>query len=122
MKIRELLAYVREVKPNQYSDEVMLRWLSELDGQLYVDVVQNAQDAPPPPRLPYRADRDMERELLAAHPHDGLYAHYLAAQIDYNNGEFDRYNNGMVMYNVAHQGFVDAYTRNHMPKEAVIYV
>jgi hypothetical protein len=65
----------------------------------------------------------MDTELLAAFPHDGLYVHYMAAQIDYHNGEFDRYNNGMVMFTVAYQAFADAWMRNHMHRQdGVIHV
>lgn len=123
MQIKEAISQLRELKPNQYSDEVLLRWLSELDGQIYEDVLKNSEDAPSPPSLPYEVERDMDVELLAAFPHDGLYITYLSMQIDYQNGEYNRYNNGMVMFNIAYQAFVDAWTRNHMPKQdGVIHV
>lgn len=123
MRIKEAISELRSLKPNQYSDDTLLRWLSDLDGQIYEDVLKNTEDAPSHPFLPYKVERDMERELLAAFPHDGLYVHYLAAHIDYHNGEYDRYNNGMVMFNVAYQAYADAWTRNHMHKQdGVIHV
>ena len=123
MQIREVISQLRELKPNQYGDDVLLRWLSELDGQIYEDVLKTSEDAPPPPSLPYSVERDLDTELLAAFPHDGLYASYLSMKIDYQNGEYNRYNNGMVMFNVAYQEFVDAWTRTHMPKQdGVIHV
>lgn len=123
MRAKEAISQLRELKPNQYSDSTMLRWLSDLDGQIYDDVLKNSEDAPPPPSLPYIAERDMDTELLAAFPHDGLYINYLMMKIDFQNGEFTRYNNSMVMFNVAYQAFADAWIRAHMPKQdGVIHV
>ena len=123
MRIREAIEELRSLKPNQYSDEQLLRWLSALDGQIYEEVLKNAEDAPSPPLLPYRLENDMDRELLAPFPHEGLYISYLGMQVDYYNGEYTRYNNGMVMFKLAYQMFADTWIRNHKPKqEAVIYV
>ena len=117
MRIKEAISQLHELKPNQYSDETLLGWLSELDGQIYKDVLKNSEDAPSPPSLPYEAERDMDVELLATFPHDGMYISYLMMRIDFQNGEYTRYNNAMVMYNIAYQAFADAWTRNHMPKQ-----
>lgn len=123
MKIREAISELRGLKPNQYSDETLLRWLSDLDGQIYEDVLKNSEDAPPPPCLPYRLDRDMDANLLATYPHEGMYISYLSMQIDFHNGEYTRYNNCMVMFNVAYQAFADAWTRTHMHRQdGVIHV
>ena len=123
MKIKDAISELRSLKPNQYSDSTLLRWLSNLDGQIYEDVLKNTEDAPSLPSLPYQIERDLNTELLAAFPHDDVYILYLSAQIDFHNGEIDRYNNGMVMFSVAYQAFVDAWTRNHMYRQdGVIYV
>lgn len=123
MRINEAISELRSLKPNQYSDETLLRWLSDLDGQIYEEVLKNAEDAPFPPLLPYKIQEDMDKELLAPFPHEGLYISYLGMQVDFHNGEYTRYNNGMVMFNLAYQMFADAWTRNHMPKQdGVIYV
>ena len=37
-------------------------------------------------------------------------------QIDYTNGEYDKYNNSAEMYNTAWQAYANYYNRNHMPK------
>ena len=120
MRIRQAIEELRSLKPNQYSDETLLRWLSELDGQIYEEIMKNAEDAPPPPQLPYRMDASLERELLAPFPHEGLYISYMSMQVDYHNGETNRYNNGMVMFNMAYQMLENAWIRNHMPKQKAV--
>lgn len=59
----------------------------------------------------------MERELLIPFPHDDVYLKWLGARIDYHNGEFERYNNAMVMFNVEYQSFLASYNRAHMPRQ-----
>lgn len=123
MKIRQAISELRGLKPNQYSDGTLLRWLSELDGQIYEDVLQYSEDAPSPPRLPYEVEKDMDTELLAAFPHEGMYISYLAMKIDFQNGEYDRYNNDMAMYTMAYQAFCDSWNRTHMHRQdGVIHV
>jgi len=123
MRIKETISELRGLKPNQYSDGMLVKWLSDLDGQIYENVMRNTEDAPPPPALPYKEEHDMETELLAPMPYAGVYIHYMAAQIDFHNGEYERYNNGMVMYNVALQEFADAWNRTHMHnQDGVIHV
>ena len=40
-----------------------------------------------------------EAVLMVRPPHDKIYAAYLTAMIDYGNGEYNKYNNSMVMFN-----------------------
>jgi hypothetical protein len=60
---------------------------------------------------------DQGQALLIPPPYDDVYIKWLGAQIDYHNAEFDRYNNGMVMFNAGYQSFVDFFNRTHMPRQ-----
>lgn len=116
MTVREALTAVKGIKPSQYDDETLVRWLGELDGRIWEDILCRYGEADRP-ALPYHVDSDMGRALLAPFPHDDLYLKWLGAQIDYHNAEFERYNNGMVMFNAAYQAFADAWNREHMPRQ-----
>ena len=48
-------------------------------------------------------------------PYDEAYLRYLEAQMDYANGEYDRFNNSNAMYAAAFSTFVNHYNRTHMP-------
>ena len=67
------------------------------------------------PHGPYDPEQDMDTVLMVPEPYSDVYVKYLAAQIDYHNAEFARYNNSMVMYNMALTAFADWYNRTHMP-------
>ena len=117
MKVCDAIQRVRELKPNQYDDETLVRWLSDLDGQIWQDALCNYQDAPPAPE-PYTTN-SMDQQLLADHPHEEMYITYLSARIDLQNGEYERYNNTMMMYNMQLQNFYNAFNRKHRPKADV---
>ena len=58
-------------------------------------------------------------ELLAPTPYDGLYRHYVEAQIHYANGEMERYNNACAAWNNALLTYRDFWCRSHMPRQGV---
>lgn len=153
MTIHEVLEQVRSVKQNQYDDETLVRWISELDGHIWEDLLRHYEDpaergsrgedgaagavqhrSPRPkgaravygvaaPSLPYDAERDMNTTPLAPFPHDGIYQTWLSALIDYHNGEFERYENAMMLYNAQLSAFSDACVRAYMPAtKTVIYI
>lgn len=114
MKLYKALEQIKNMKPSQYTDEQLVSWLSELDGQVWQELLKK-YGVPEPP-LPYR-DRALSLEMAVPFPYDGLYLTYLGAKIDYMNSEFERYNNEMMLFNAQLQTFYDAFTRNHMPEK-----
>lgn len=55
--------------------------------------------------------------LMVRPPHDKIYSDYLTAMIDYANGEYDKYQNTMQMFN-AHWGeYARWYARNFRPAD-----
>ena len=57
----------------------------------------------------------MDTELLVPEPFDEIYPLWLEARIDYANGEYDKYNNSILMYNAAYDAYANYYNRNNMP-------
>lgn len=117
MKIIEAITQSRDVKPSQYSDDVYVRWLSDLDGRIYEEVIKLHENTDDITHGPYNPDEDMDTVLMVPEPYADVYVKYLAAQVDYHNAEFARYNNSMVMFNMALYAFSSWYTRNNMPKQ-----
>lgn len=96
---------------NASSDETKIRWLSELDGIIYNDVIlTHHKDAKP--FTPYE---DGSVELIAAFPYDVVYVYWLMAQIDLAASELNRYNNSMELFNKALNDYKAWYNRNNMP-------
>lgn len=110
MKILKAMEQIKATKPSQYSDEMMLGWISTLDGQVYSELLTHY--GAPAPVLPYTMDR-LGEELAVPFPFDDIYLIWMSAKIDQMNCEFERYNNEMLLFNSRIQEFYSAYTRTH---------
>lgn len=97
MKINELLGQIKAVKPNPYSDEILLTWINDCEAKVRVFI----QDALPATYKKYKLPEDGNKELFLPNPFDECYSLYLQAYIDYQMQEIESYNNTMVMYNNA---------------------
>ena len=95
MTLDQVIAKVDEVKPNAFSNDRKTDLVNEVEGMVQTQAFLFA----PEEFIAYSYDVDKDRELLVAPPHDKLYAPYLEAKIDYANGEYEKYNNSMQMFN-----------------------
>lgn len=119
MKIREAIALVNELKPNQVNDERKLEWLSRLDQRVYREIMRrHVPDEETPAQFSgYDMGTDQDTELLVKAPFDEIYRFYLEMQIDLVNLELDKYNNSMMLYNNAWGQYARAYHRTHRPMD-----
>lgn len=117
MTISDAILEIGRLKPHQYPDETIIRWLSDLDGKVAEDILRGSGREPEEGLLPYRPE-DRLHPLLIPYPHEDVYIKWLMAQIDYTNADFERYNNAMMMFQTQYESFVDAFTREH-PKKPV---
>lgn len=112
MTLDEAISLCDRIKPNQYSREEKLRWLSDVDGQIQREILDCVG---PGEFTGYDPGTPGETMLLAPAPYEGLYEAYLSAQIDLHNGEFTRYQNNAQLYNSVFAAFAAWYRREHMP-------
>ena len=115
MTISEAISRANTVKPNTYSDLDKIRWLSTLDGIIKEHIIDTHEGGESVVFNGYDEDTNPDTELLVPAPYDQIYVHWLEAQIDYSNDEYDRYENTMEMYNNAYNNFLNYYNRTHMP-------
>lgn len=117
MTIKTVLDYIDAYKASVFPDSQKIKWLSDLDMRVDRDVIQTHQ-------LPddytaftgYAADVDTEDAvLLVTEPYDGIYIRWLEMQIDYANGDYDRYNNTAAAFSALYGDFERYYNRTHMP-------
>lgn len=122
MTIYEVLAMVDEIQPNTYDEKVKMTWLSELDGRVFKDVVleyehELVDDGEGNMIEPtFTAYDDENQELIIPDEYADIYRHWLFAQIAYSNGETERYQNAMLMFNSSYQDYTKWYRRNHKSK------
>jgi hypothetical protein len=115
MTIAEAISKVDALKPNTYSVEDKVAWLSTLDARVKKQVINAHEYHDTVFFYGYDSKADMETELLVPAPYDEMYLRWLEAQIDYHNSEDDRYNNAIMLFNNAYDGYKKFYTRTHMP-------
>lgn len=115
MKVSEVISRVDRTDPNQFDADMKIAWLSDLDGQIYDEVVLTHEHG----YEPWRAPTDINDTLLIPEPFaQDCYDAYLRAKMAEANLESVRFNQHMSRYNGAYQKFVNWYNRNHMPLPA----
>lgn len=115
MNISDAIYLVDKLKPNQYSSDLKIGWLSKLDGQIFKEVFATHADSPIESFEGYDGS-DMDKELLVPYPYDeDIYNYFLQAQIDKENGETAKYNQSITLYNNAFHAFQAWYNRTHLP-------
>ena len=106
MTLSELIAYADAVKPNAFDAATKTVWVNEVEGMVQTDVMLLASDD-----ITVYDDTDTDTVLLVKPPHDKLYRSYLGAMIDFNHGEYDRYNNSVALFNKQYKEYGEWYIR-----------
>ena len=115
MTIIEAIHTIDSLKHNTYSQNDKIRWLSKLDSMAKRLVIDTHEGGESVTFTGYNADTDLDTEMLIPEPFDEAYLRWLEAQIDYANGEYNKYNNSIDMFNTAWNAYKNYYNRNHMP-------
>lgn len=113
MTIREALERVDELQYNTYSAAEKIAWLSQLDWDVKRNVLELHQNGSGG-FWGYDQQTDPETLLLVPSPYDQVYLHWLEAQINYHNGETERYNASIILFNNAMEAFAKYHKRTHM--------
>jgi len=115
MTIHECIVRLDSSKYNTFSDAEKLAWLSLLEQRIYYEIMKTHEGCPEEPFSNYDDDTDRDRPLLVSGPHEDIYLRYLETEIDYCNGEIEKYNNSSTLFQAAWAAFVNHYNRTHMP-------
>lgn len=115
MKIIEAINQLDALKPNTYSGSEKIVWLSRLDAMIKKNII-DTHEGGDVTFTGYDEGTDQSTELIVAEPYDEMYLRWLEAQIDYANGEYERYNNSVDMFNTVYTEYKKYYNRTHTPK------
>ena len=114
MKIIDAIHKIDNLKFNTFPQEMKVEWLSRLDNMVKNQIIDTHAGGGMA-FTGYDSDTDLMTELLVPAPYDEVYLRWMEAQIDYNNGEIDKYNISITMFNTEFEAFSNWYHRNHMP-------
>ena len=102
-----------EIKPNAFSEEVKTSWVNEAEGMVQTEVMLVAiEDV-----ITYSWEKDKGTELLVRPPHDKLYWTYLTAMIDFANGEYNKYQNTMQLFNAYFSEYMRWFAERYRPAD-----
>lgn len=110
--VGEVIATVDSMKPNSFEEEQKKKWIEQVEITILEELVKACERKEESGEADYT---DNETVLVIPVPYDDVYRYYVEAQIDYGNGEIDKYNNSMGMFNQAYETMSGWYIRNHMP-------
>lgn len=119
MTVREAIALVDRLKPNKFTEEDKIKWLSEIDGLIVRELIETHENPTFEGEFKGYTAESLDTDLIAPYPYDVLYRWYLESQIDLGNMEIQKYNNSKTLFNTAYVNYTDRYNRTHMPKQRV---
>lgn len=102
MTTKRLAELLRELTPTEFSDNILLMWMSNCENTILTDVLMaSPEDCAELTEL-------NDAKMLVPHPWDKLYLPYMQAQVAHANGEYDHYANYIALYNA----YRDEYARH----------
>lgn len=113
MTIEQIIRHMDEIKPNAFSDEVKTVWLNELEARVQKEILMRW----PGEMVQYRWPEDRGAQTLLEPPEDAVYRHWLEAMIDYANGEYNKYQNTMELFNACWDEFVSRFATAWRPAD-----
>lgn len=120
MTIQAAIDLIDSLKPNMFSDQQKVAWLSELDGMIWREVIKTHEGYPVGiDFVGYDLDTEMDTVLLVPAPYTDVYKHWLASRMDISNRDNSEYTKDMVLFNSAWQTLCDYWNRTYMPISTV---
>ena len=122
MQIKDVLARVDEVKANDWSKELKLSWLSEIEHQVKAEVFDthymNEKDTARAAAFAgYNAETPEETELLVPEPYSTLYQYYIEAQIARADGDKSQNHDATPLFDNMYLTYRRYVNRTQMPKK-----
>lgn len=150
MTIEMAIDRADRLRPNQFTNTEKVRWLSELDNQVFYEVLLMAAENWKPKTITqditdeqgnvietkeiidpinmepaityegYNEETPLDTPLLIDDIYGNTYVDYLISKYDYNNREFEAYNASSSIFNNQYQNYCIWYRKNHMPKQGKV--
>lgn len=116
MKINEAINQIDSLKPNTYTNEQKILWLSQLESMVKRLVIDTHEGGENIPFQGFTDETDTATVLFMPAPYDMAYIYWLEAQIHYANEDIDMYNSAVMMFNATFSEYKADYKRNHVSR------
>jgi hypothetical protein len=93
MTIAQIITSIDGIKPNEFSADQKVLWISTLEGRIQTEIWLRGPDEELLSYSGYTASQNIVPMVQA--PYDDIYVQFLAAMIDYYRGEYGKYQNTM---------------------------
>ena len=115
MTIQEIIAETDRNNPNAFGMETKVGWIAQLDGKIALDVMlMNIAEAE---QFRYRIPGALTMVPLVPFPHDDIYELWLNVKIHAAQGETERYQNALMLYNAAYKNYVRWFAHTYAPAQ-----
>lgn len=114
MKLIEAIRRADDIRPNPFPLETKIKCIAALDGKIALDI--HLMDISEAQQFNY-TEEDVESELLAPFPHDKMYVDYLVAEIGFDTGEYNKYENDRAMFNQEYGEYMRWFARTYKPAQ-----
>lgn len=104
MTTKKLVELLRVLTPTEFSDSILLMWISNCENTILTDVLLAS------PEDCVELTELNDEKLIVPHPWDKLYLPYMQAQVAHANGEYDHYGNYIALFNA----YMEEYARHIM--------
>lgn len=124
MQLEKVLARVDEIKANDWSRELKIGWLNEIEHQVKIEVfdthMMNAEEAQKAAAFRgYDEETDGKTELLVPEPFSRLYQYYLVAQIARADGDASQQQDATTLFDNEYISYKRYVNRTRMPNTQV---
>lgn len=113
--IGEAISYFDDQVSNQYTEADKIKWLNEIEEQIYRDIICTHEGADDIEFNGYNADTDIDTELIVGSEYAELYRYWLEKSVHYANREIGGFNNAMAMFQSYYDNYFARYNREHRP-------
>lgn len=120
MQIKELFARVDEVMANDWSKELKLAWLNDIERQVIEEVfhtheMSEAEALRASEFKGYNTETPQDTVLLVPDPHSVLYQYYMEAQIARANGDKSQQQDATTLFDNAYLTYRRYVNRTRKP-------
>ncbi len=114
MTVEQMIRQVDEIKPNAFTLGQKARWLGDMEGQVWTELLRQSGGD-------WDGGMHGGRRLLLPESERRLYEAWLGAMIDLANGEYTKYAASMSLYNSHWQALAAAYAQRIRPADRAAF-